>query len=128
MDGRRRSLEARPMTDLSDLRKRVEAASGPDSGLYRAIFEACGFKTHKSGALLWALDYVGDVAITDNLNAALSLVENVLPEWIWDVTSTGSAWVMSPRGKQHIARHFTPPSPTLAVLSALLAALDSRAA
>lgn len=130
-------------SELEGLLERVEKAEGPDREL-DALIEVATFKTistdddliyakpvhrddncakgtfwrkSRSGASLHtAPEY------TDSIDGAVALVERCLPGWIWDASSTGTAWVQSPGG-DHFSGQIKPYKPPLAILSALLRAL-----
>lgn len=63
-----------------DLIERLEKASGPSKKLDEAIFNALGFETFVSIGMLHVRNYTGDVHITASIDAALALVEKVLPD------------------------------------------------
>lgn len=120
-------------TELQTLLERVEKATGPN---------------RKIDALLWPLapDFTRDVSLTGeevawrehasprytaSLDAALALVERVLPGWTWDIgaesygASAEGAWArVYPRGfmSKGSGNRYAK-TPTLALLAALLRAL-----
>jgi hypothetical protein len=78
------------MTTLTDLAKRLEEATGADRELDAAVMRACGLKVYpydEPSGTTW-----GDAAkvITSSLDAAVALVERVLPN--------GGNWHLSKRG------------------------------
>lgn len=56
-----------------------------------------------------------------SVDAALALAERVLPGWVWDVTSTGTSWIMPASDDD---RHFmaSAATPALALCIAILRA------
>lgn len=120
---------------LSDLLERVRGATGPSRELDADLYRALGYEVRQSGDGFWTWSQSGgsDLRIlpkfTASLDAALALVERVLPGWEWSVGSDqGCA----------IATVWTPhagvddldvggPTPALAILAALLSALLAQA-
>jgi len=113
------------MTDrqtLSDLLEKVRACEGADREVDRLIVEAFG--TKPSGIPVCA-NILGIGAFTSSVDAALALVERVLPGWWWAVGqySGGAASAnVSRDGKRH-GPDVMAPTPALALLAALLTAL-----
>lgn len=133
---------------LSELRKRVEGASGPDREMDLDLALALGLaptgemwkrrkgrynqgghpelREDRSPApgpwpTFTAKPY------SSSLDAALSLVERKLPGWVWSVDSAvglqpAACWMEEAGGHQSFAA--TASTPALAVLAALLTALD----
>ena len=108
------------MTDLRELEKRLEEATGGSEDLNIEILHVL----HDHGG--FAREMVVVPNFTGSLDAAVALVERILPAWIWDVTSTGQAWVMHHEtSEQHCADAKTPPvALCLALIRALIAKGD----
>jgi hypothetical protein len=105
------------MTDFKHIRELLEKAEGPSRELDAAIHEAL------VGAV--EVDDDGSFAIlpfyTSSLDAALSLVEHVLPGWDWETGSNVQYTVLSPPvgarvGKAALGSGVTP---AIGILSAL---------
>lgn len=116
---------------IADLLERVKAASGPDRGLDDAILEATNPHRNRGGpytswrAAAWA--FCWDTRITASLDAALALVERVLPGSTWSVgnRSRGAqAYMMRAPGLTLIGGNA--PTPALALLAALIQALIAK--
>lgn len=118
-------------TDLAKLREllaRVESATGPDRKLEYGI--ARMFIDHWKE---YDEDEFYDNAthcprLTSSIDAAVQLCERVLPGWIWDVTSTGTSWVMTPGDSdEHFAASAATPAIALcaAILRAKIAQLET---
>jgi hypothetical protein len=93
---------------MKELIARLEKATGPDRELDVAIAFAVGLIRERDGNYLYATGNDSDMVVepneyddhlvaqplryfTSSIDCALSLV----PEgWIWDLASTGAAWVM----------------------------------
>ena len=80
------------MTDLTALLERVEAATGPDREIDTEIARAFGWTPPGINPALWegketpswwATPGFGMPAYTSSLDAAIALVERVLPGWSW---------------------------------------------
>lgn len=111
------------MSDLSQLIERLEALTSPDAGVDLAI-----------GAWLWdqshmpwdCYDYKfgGDGAIpfTVSLEAAVALVERVLPGWRWIVDGDGNATLLPGRLPGEPVEHVHASTPAIALVLALLRA------
>jgi hypothetical protein len=64
------------MTDLSELRERLENAEKPSRDLDVQIYRAIVLQNN------YAVDFK---AFTKSLDAAIALVERALPGWEWDI-------------------------------------------
>ena len=130
---------------LRALLARVEAATGPDRKIDAAIAVTIdgGPKSFTSddapdrtrgsyGAGIWFTDADNyhvlsktvrcAALITASIDAAVALIERVLPEWIWDVTSTGTSWIMAgDESDLHVPAKGA--TPALAILAAIFRAL-----
>ena len=124
------------MTDLDALRARVGAATGPDSKLDFDLWVAL-VNGGKVPDVPTSQRYLYDAPFTAFIDAALALVERLLPgfprEWAWRLfTIPGAppevryeASVFKPwRGAAFDWRKSAPTAP-LAILAALLAALPA---
>lgn len=100
------------MTSLSSLIERLERASGPDRELDRAIqvFD------------LGELPYGPIPRFTSSLDDAVSLIPI---GWIWDVASSGCAWVMPP---ENLEGHIVVSGIESPAIALCIAALRARAA
>lgn len=115
---------------LRELRERVHAAKGPDRELdvliaQELVPDVLVLRQRKddSGA-----DPYTYWKYTGSIDAAVALVERLLPGWCWDVSSSGQAWVMgvdSPMRDHFIGG--SPDKPPLALLDALLSTLLAQA-
>lgn len=119
---------------MKDLITRIAAAAGPDRSLDVAVHEATG--------LPFAMEYWSEASTeqtrnlnlvpryTASLDAAVGLVERVLPGWDWKVAKHGTAKVSDPDGVGVSADYicWTAASAPLALLSAMFKALDAKAA
>lgn len=115
------------MTDLRELEKRLEEATGPSQTLDRQINDTLG------------LPPIGYPRFTSSLDAAVALVERVLPGWEWERKCETNRWkfvrligpefhkyeFMGPHNKHCTAWTFgeTPP---LALCLALIRALIAK--
>lgn len=139
---------------LQDLLRRVESATGADREIGREILLALGWQRTLVGHFHGPLYYWSPPGsarsslsgkdddlpdITTSLDAALALVERVLPGWLWEVTTitTGvggirypTALVMSPDHApgEEIQTFGEARTPALALLAALLKALIAEQA
>lgn len=143
--------------DLTSLRKRVEAATGADRELDARILATllakepiviveqsplngtwCAYSLNHAGARrLWETPspFRQLPGVTASLDAALALVERVLPGWSWSVRRSGfgnpaGAELWDPRrspggGNSHHGVNELGAAP-IAILSALLAALSAQ--
>lgn len=123
---------------LADLAARVQAATGPDSALDHAIMRACGYRHSWTptmpgrSRLEWVAEDRPAVGwekahVTASLDAALGLVERVLPDWHVLVQGVNAAWFASinpTAGGSRGEFSRNAPTPALALLSALLSALS----
>lgn len=124
--------------DLVALRERVRAASGADESLDADIHVALGWtpQIHERGderRVRWAapdnqlLPWTWEPSpITASLDAALALVERVLPGWQWHISSARMG--QKPEAVLHepLSRHVQPAycaTHSLAICDALLSAL-----
>lgn len=129
----------------ADLLARVEAATGPDRELDAALWldftpgATRRASTVKSSKGLWP-DYTIDEtreaggalivvpAYTASLDAALALVERVLPGWVWSVgnlaSGGGQAYLMRAQSAALIGGKAS--TPALALLAAMLKALMAQ--
>lgn len=125
------------MSSLTELREKVERASGPDRELDLSIYALLdpaepSLALHKLNRL---------PAITASIDAALALVEQKLPGWVWQLSKIdgvpsraplpdceASVWIPSVRTqKLRVERaNGQGATPPLAILSALLRALESQ--
>ena len=140
------------MTDLHSLLTRVEAATAPDRQIdclldclrtgrefieWTADTGIVGYR-FKHPTLGWELG-CWRVGYTASLDAALALVEEMLPGWDWSVRHSVSAdgdvryanavvWLPSDPRDDEAPRHWAnhDHSPALALLSALLRALIAK--
>ena len=72
--------------DLTDILARLEAATGPDQELDKLIGAALGSNPHITGPVSAAgVGITRYDHITASLDAALALVERVLPGWAWAI-------------------------------------------
>ena len=125
------------MTSLTDLLARVEAAQGPDRELDCAIFCATAASPFQSyypdcvlasqGGFAARLEIDDIEKFTASLDAAVALMERVLPGWSWTLRSNSTAVLWSPQSDAHdremVARCATP---ALALLAAILRALAQK--
>lgn len=130
---------------LSDLIARVEAATGPDRETDGMIWcaandyqflewdgDGCRYRAVSDG---W-FDSHHIPSYTASLDAAIGLVERVLPGWVWNVSSTGTAWLMDPNNNEEFydasgcetlpIRPKKPLTPPIALLLALLRSLQHQ--
>ena len=137
------------MIDIAGLRKRVEAASGPDRELDADLWwhfdrAAAGRHYHTgrvglpqplpetltSGGLGRAAVQQAAPKFTASIEASLTFVEKVLPGWHWSLDSFGEATLFDSTGAflVHADYEFYGHNKhiPLAILSALLAALEAR--
>ena len=117
---------------LVELAERCEAATGPDRKLDMAIVHALSgvlgepWPEATGMRMVEACDSFEDsrdtvARYTASLDAAMTLV----PEgWIWDVTSTGTAWVMEDGGDPQLFGDAA--TPALALCAAALRAKEER--
>jgi hypothetical protein len=134
------------MTTLTELAAMLDAATGPSRELDSAIAVALdGFETwperYEGAGVQYCRRYGDDLAIpgaapdslvphyTSSIDAALALVERLLPGWDWGVEryglqASGKVW---PAGwhDAKVVRAFAPTTP-LAILKALVAALIAQ--
>lgn len=122
------------MKDLADLIERIGGATGPDRRLDGAIAIAL-----TPGARTWIRGLAGGYkvgdehkvadAFTASLDAALALVERVLPGWFIGVQQNRgvpaeNAWsgILCPEDGDEV--EITAPTPALALLSSMLRAVE----
>lgn len=117
------------MTDLSSLIARVEVASGGDFDLDTDIAKRFGCHTIPIG------DGIREYPrVTSSIDAALTLVERLLPGWAAQCLFAGNAnavllykptvpFSSAPRGD---SGPLDRPTPALAILLALLKALETK--
>jgi hypothetical protein len=116
---------------LGDLLERVEKATGPDRELDFALalaFTPGGYRwpDERGGAIMWpdgrgSFGVAEPDCLTASLDAAMALVERVLPGWDWIIGHTnGGLTVHAQLGPNEMAFGDTAP---LALLAALLKAL-----
>ncbi len=132
-----------PMSDLNALVERIERGEGRDRDLEIAVWCALGWSFEKRGkdrkAWLYGPDggefrprrdpddslgwLIGRMGVTDSLDAAVALVERVLPLAEWEVTTSGfkPGATVIPNGSPHGVAHAS--SPARALLAAALRAL-----
>lgn len=116
---------------LRELQERLAKASGPDRELDFLIANAL----YQIGGEAWgyaACDVHPEngpevIRLTASLDAAMALVERVLPEWCCSAIKTpggceGYIWRVGQIG----AHEGTAPTPALALLSAMLSALSNK--
>lgn len=130
------------MTDkasLIALKERVDAADGPSYALDTAIALHTGFwpaervdyttGSMSEGLTVWFTDGPElplPPNVTASVDAALALVERVLPGWEWGVRNSGTSFVCN---EALAAYQYTErATPCLSILSALLAALIAEGA
>lgn len=113
-------------TDISALIERVRAAteSTQSETLYEVIDYFVPFKTQRED---W-YTFEAFMSVGVHLDAAVALVERVLPGWVWTV-SLGSegkptAFVFPKDGK--ITSMGSAPTPALALVLALLLAMEAQ--
>lgn len=129
---------------LSDLLARVEAATGPDRELDDSLALASGWHPPGVDPRLFSNPDTHRLyahhapAFTASLDAALALCERVLPGWRWTLDSESNREGV-PRGKPGASVYidqYDPdapfhsaeaPTPALALLAAMLKALDAQA-
>lgn len=130
------------MPDYSELIERLEKLAGPDPATDHAIYLLLRPTSDpEEYARLYTTDpdaywyWMASRPFTASLDAAVALVEKTLPEWIWDVSRTGTAWLLDPDNNEEI---FTsteaksslaeamrrPATPAIALLIALFRALQ----
>lgn len=139
------------MSALKELLDRVNAATGPDREIDErlAILAGWHWKPQMGSFGYWVgpddfdyFGYTGDVPnFSEDMNAALALVERVVPGWVWTVAARNTApehgrpwadvasleWIEA--GDDAIGCEYAEASaatPALALLSALLSALIAR--
>jgi hypothetical protein len=128
------------LQQLNDLLERVEGASGPDADLSMGVvFVAIPAGNVEARRWAWG---IGD--FTASLDAALGLVERVLPGWKWTVAhhhnmpdcetpdprpyyadAASAAWIEGETRRKEHAEAFGH-TPALALLAALLRAIISN--
>lgn len=116
------------MSELRALRERVEKATGEDDEellIIRALVEALDLSTTDAGNIrLFA-------SAGAYLSAAVLLVEGAMPGAFWSVTNAAIkpraiVFMPSPTSRgQAPQKHRSAPTPTLALIAALLSALES---
>lgn len=117
------------MTDYSDLIERVGKAEGPDREIDAELWDRL------VGSATWP-NYANQPAFTGDLNAALSLVDRMLPGWdicisrVRDLEADAppAPWVVSmgPPQTFQAAQGEKAPTHALAVIAALLRALEEK--
>ena len=125
------------MTTLKELAEMLDAATGPSRGLDRAVGIALAGWTATTDqwgpALLVDGDRYPDTSgsafpdITSSIDAALALVERMLPGWDWALQKTGkvsTCW-LNPPGT-HLGRTIHAATAPIAILKALVAALIAQ--
>ena len=105
------------MTDISELIERVKAATGPD----RELDEAIRFYFDPKGSRY----YSENSAYTASIDAALALVERVLPEHDWILGHTNGGLTIHCQLGPDADKMAFGDTPALAILLALLTALQS---
>ncbi len=116
-----------PVSDMVELLRRVEAATGPDRKLDRALAALFGADVTQVGTN--TIHRIG--AYTASIDAALALVERMLPGWYWRIDrplsgpSAELAEFADGPQPSSLKRAFMADAPTvpLAILVALLKAL-----
>ena len=136
------------MSDLAELLERVRAATGPDRSIDVAIAIAFPPEGEKRRELSDASTRCGQywyshkyeegsrsaLEFTASIDAALALTERMLPGWSWKIVGepgavyphcavVRNAATLSDVAEAFVASHRTP---SLAILSALLAALIAQ--
>jgi hypothetical protein len=107
-----------PVSDLLDLKRRIEEAKGPDRDLDAAL--ECAFEA-------W-----GRIpAFTGSIDAALALVERVLPGWGYTIEAAMpglgvSVHLWPPRPTVDEGEEGEGPTPALALILALINALIAQ--
>lgn len=113
------------MGDLTELIERVKAAKGPDRELdYALCDQFLEYKERRMARVKTGYDY------TTSVDAALALVERVLPGWAYDLHSPrrGAPWsaVVMSTGESRKIVVGEAASACLAIAVALLAALITQ--
>jgi hypothetical protein len=142
------------MTSLTELREKVERATGTDREIDALIavvldgYFVLPAKFEGDGPRYGYIDtegaevipgHAGDMLVrkyTSSIDAALALAERKLPGWTWSVdihdrvegNANGWAWarLATPNSLDFTTHRATAPTPPLAILSALLRALESQ--
>jgi hypothetical protein len=108
------------VTQLQSIRDRVANATGPDREIDYAIY------TYSTG--LWRTDDFP--AVTSSIDAALALVERVLPGWEWSVWASGGVFgatiYNTPEDEIEPCVSAQAPTAPLAILKAFVAALIAQ--
>ncbi len=122
------------MSDLKELLERVKAATGPSDELDDAIADTLGLwevtmeaeDMHSQPHEVRRRDFY-----SDSIDAALALVEKMLPGWGWSVADYGHAGAscscfLHPAPEQSSCLHDSGRTPPLAILAALLTAIVAQ--
>lgn len=113
------------MSDLKAL-ERVEKATGPAHDLDQAIFVALGFTPTDDSYGGWFIPGVEDCYVTETIDAALALVEKVLPGFSYSIDASlpdsGIDCVLYPPEPPRGRTLGSAATPALAILCALLRA------
>jgi hypothetical protein len=106
---------------LIDLKRRVNTTDELDDRLFIDVAMACGADPME--ARLRAL-----IAVRAWENAALCLVERVLPGWCWGLFDDGTAWLW-PTTKRDLLSGYESrcKSPALGIICSMLSALIAQA-
>lgn len=137
------------MTDISSLLSRVRAASGPDNDLDidigvalagwrrgRVTLDPFSFTENPDGDIIygentfWIADGgIQPLSFTESIDAAVALVERVLPGCDWKISTLrhrkGFGADLYPSAADAVARADAATAP-LAILAALLSALEQK--
>ncbi|TPJ70498.1 MULTISPECIES: hypothetical protein [unclassified Mesorhizobium] len=119
------------MKGLTELIGRLEKLTGPDAHLDIEIWEAIGGWPSREYR---SVDYprLYGTPLTGSIDAAVALVERLLPGWNWLVHTSGGgafeACLYSPDHNEHSGREIEKmgPTPAIALCIALLKALEPR--
>ena len=133
-----------PTPKLGDLLERLEAATGPDREIDKAVMLAIGrareidpWMFYGPGETVWCFgDYEHESVnpalpyVTASLDAVLALVEEKLPGWTVEIIrlsdGEGFAQVSDDAAFMPVSHEATAPTPALALLKALVCALSSE--
>jgi hypothetical protein len=136
------------MSEINALIEKLKAATGPDRELDAAVFKACGHRVEYNGTREFTPYLVttdqrewriaGGYTLLPNATAsidiALSLVDKMLPGWVWGITAPvgrmadGMLWKPDTDDERGFSRKVKveAPTPPLAILLSLLLALSQE--
>lgn len=133
----------------ADLIECLEKLTGPSREVDADIYEALGYEVKRKPERIvttwragwsksWAYfdmstrRWIAMGRLTHSLDAIVALIEQKLPGWIWDVTSTRTAWLMDPENnfvpeaKPSLkAAEWRPATHAIAMCLALLKAMEA---